>query len=90
MARKTPCRPPSGGPANLTIEMPRKTAKKEEAAAKQKASADAVKKAQDDRINAIKQYQQISIEANNKGIPHWASRTKFSRAIAQHELACRI
>jgi len=61
---------------------------KEEAAAKAKAQADAVKKAQDDRNSAIRNYQQIAIDANNKAIA-LGKQGKLPEAIAEHELSLK-
>ncbi|MBS2007257.1 MAG: tetratricopeptide repeat protein [Cyanobacteria bacterium SZAS TMP-1] len=61
---------------------------KEEAAAKEKAAADSVKKAKEDQINAIRQYQTIAIEANNKAVA-LGRQGHLTEAIAQHELACK-
>ncbi len=58
------------------------------AAAEAKKAQDAVRRAELDRINAGKQYQQTAIDANNRGVA-LGRQGRMNEAIAQHELACK-
>ncbi len=58
------------------------------AAAEAKKAQEAVRRAELDRINAGKQYQQTAIDANNRGVA-LGRQGRMNEAIAQHELACK-
>ena len=85
-SRGKPCLPPVGSRAatiGLRISKPKKTP-----SPSKKQPWDAAKKGREDQVNAIKQYQQISIDANNKAVA-FGKQGKWLEAISQHELACK-